>query len=247
MSANSDDLESCRSQETRSTATAPYEPPRTSPQQSYLSPSSGPFFEAYKFYRAGKEATWACAERTELYMKQEQLCNLTHSRAEEFEVEWQYQKLSPNQRAQVDRLVQDRRAECPGMVWSYVYANENSYAKVTRNPRPDDSETTSMVIILMRRPMEPTKYPITHMGVYMDVRELRYRHEGSRNHSISPSVTPQWRHSGIDPAGYYGAQGPHSAPRPVGRYPSRGSDSGRVVASVCSTGLDSGLLPVYDE
>ncbi|KAJ6020109.1 hypothetical protein N7522_000184 [Penicillium canescens] len=116
MSANSDDLESCRSQETRSTATAPYEPPRTSPQQSYLSPSSGPFFEAYKFYRAGKEATWACAERTELYMKQEQLCNLTHSRAEEFEVEWQYQKLSPNQRAQVDRLVQDRRAECPGMM-----------------------------------------------------------------------------------------------------------------------------------
>ncbi|KAJ6019506.1 hypothetical protein N7522_001573 [Penicillium canescens] len=217
------------------------------PQQSYLSPSSGPVFEAYKFYRAGKEATWACAERTELYMKQEQLCNLTHSRAEEFEVEWQYQKLSPNQRAQVDRLVQDRRAEYPGMVWSYVYAKENSYAKVTRNPRPDDSETTSMVIILMRRPMKPTKYPITHMGDYVDIRKLRDRHDDSMNHSRSPSVTPQWRHRGIGPAGYYGSQGPHSASRSVGRYPSQGSDSGRVVASVCSTGLDSGLLPVYDQ
>ena len=249
MSANYDALGSCHTQEIRFTPTAPVKPTQTSPQEfpfvyqkRYVSPPARIVFEAYKFYRAG--ATWACAERTELYFERKELCEMIHLRAEEYSVEWQYQKLSPDQRAQVRRLVQDRQAEYPGMVWSYVYAKENSYATVTRNPRLEDFETTSMVIILMGRPMEPTKYLRTRMGVYVDLRKLSRPHEGAMNHSRSFSATPQWGHSGIDPAGYCGAQGPQSAPRPMGRYPSQGSDSGRMAASVFSTRPNSGLPPI---
>ncbi|KAJ5766734.1 uncharacterized protein N7511_004350 [Penicillium nucicola] len=249
MSASYDAPGSCHSQETRFTPTAPVKPTQTSPQafplayqKRYIWPPARTVFEAYKFYRAG--ATWEYAERTELYFERKELCEMINLRAEESTVECQYQNLSPNQRAQVSRLVQDRQAEYSGMVWSYVYAKENYYANVTRNPRSENFEAISMVIVLMGRPMESTKYPRTRMGVYVDLRTLRSPHEGAINNMRPFGVTPHWGHSEIHPAGYYGAQGRHSTSTPMERYPSPGSDSGPVVAEF-STRLDSSLLPVY--
>ncbi|KAJ6018373.1 hypothetical protein N7499_003685 [Penicillium canescens] len=167
-----DDLESCHSQKTCSTATSPLGPLQTSyltfPSQSYPSPPSRTVLKGYKFYKADpsldEAATWACAERTELRMKQEQLYEMIHERAEDYSARQQYKNLSRDQRAQVTQLAEDQRVDYPRMEWSCVYAKESYYANKARNPNRHDFETVSMTIIMTGRPMEPTKYPRTPMG-----------------------------------------------------------------------------------
>ncbi|KAJ6038819.1 uncharacterized protein N7446_012629 [Penicillium canescens] len=244
-----DDLESCHSQKTCSTATSPLGPLQTSyltfPSQSYPSPPSRTVLKGYKFYKADpsldEAATWACAERTELRMKQEQLYEMIHERAEDYSARQQYKNLSRDQRAQVTQLAEDQRVDYPRMEWSCVYAKESYYANKARNPNRHDFETVSMTIIMTGRPMEPTKYPRTPMGEYVDLRKHCQPHEGDMNHSRS-SVAK------IGPSGYYRVQAQHSAPKPVRRYLNQGSDSRRVVPpSVLSTQLGSCQLPVYDK
>lgn len=183
-----DGLESSYSQETCFTTT-PFGPPHPQafPLQTYPAPTTRTILEGYKFYKAdpnpGEEATWARAVRTELNMKQEVLSKMIHERAEDYSAEQQYKNLSRDQRAQVTQLTEDRRVNYPRMEWSCVYAKENYYANKARNPHPHNFETVSMMIILMGRPMEPTKYPRTPMGEYVDVTKHRLRHKGEKSHS----------------------------------------------------------------
>jgi hypothetical protein len=236
------DLKSCHRQESCSTATTTFEPPRISPQtspyvyeQSYpesirdniteASPPTRAIFEGYKFYKAdpipGEEATWKCIERTELHIEPKLLCEMIHERADRYSATQQYLNLRRDQRAQVDLLVQEQR-ENDQKEWSCVYAKENYDANKARNPGPDDFETVSIVIILMGRPMKTTKYPRTPMGDLVDLRELRDPYKGKTNHYI---------------------------PRPVRADPSQGFIPARVVApkSVFSIPFDSDQLPVYDQ
>lgn len=119
-------------------------------------------YKGYKFFKAdpmpNKTATWYRVERTQMHLKHSHFYKMVAKRASRISAARQYQNLSEIRRAHVDLLLHDQRDSNPNVEWSCVYAKEHDKPAKARNDHPNDYETVSMDIILMRRPRVTSRY-----------------------------------------------------------------------------------------
>lgn len=136
-------------------------------------------YEGYTFFQAdpipGQQATWTRVERTEMHLPQSEFYRMVQKRASKFSAAQQYQNLSEIRRAHVNQIIHEQRLIDPQLEWSCVYAKECHRASKPRNAHPNDYETVSMVIILLKRPMKTNPYPRTPMGDLVDLAQAHRR------------------------------------------------------------------------
>lgn len=174
-----------------------------------ISPAQGiTVYEGYTFFQAdpipGHSATWTRVERTEMHLPQSEFYRMVQKRATKFSAAQQYQNLADIRRAHVNQLIHEQRRIGPQLEWSCVYAKEFDRPSKPRNAHPDDYETVSMDIILLKRPMKTKAYPRTPMGDLVDLAQAHRQDkmEDQRAAYRAAEATVQQRPADMAPPRY---------------------------------------------
>ncbi|KAJ5179049.1 hypothetical protein N7492_002259 [Penicillium capsulatum] len=175
-------------------------------------------YEGYTFFLAdpipGQTATWTRVERTQMHLPQSEFYRMVQKRATKFSAAQQYQNLFDIRRAHVNQLIHEKRRIDPQLEWSCVYAKESDRPSKPRNAHPDDYETVSMHIILMKRPMKTNAYPRTPMGDLVDLATAHRQDkiDDQRAASRRAEATAQQRVSDMPPPAYQPVPSPNIQP-----------------------------------
>lgn len=126
-------------------------------------------FKGLKIYKAdtvrGEQARWSRVEHTEMLLSQEELYQIVDQNADLKSAASQYHELPEALKMLVKNLVQYYKADSPGGQWSCACVRK--YESGLEIPS-DSQERERLVVILLLRPKNRTRWQTTPMGTLMD-------------------------------------------------------------------------------